>query len=44
MSLQFFNFQFEFELRRINYTLFIFNGVICHVSTLIMHYELCIMN
>ena len=30
-----FNFHFSILLRRTNYILFIFNGVICHVSTLI---------
>ena len=39
-QLSIFNFQFSIRMRRTNYIVFIFIGVICHVSTKIFNFQL----
>ena len=38
-----FYFQFSIRLRRTNYIVFILNGVMCHVSTLIFNFQLFVI-
>ncbi len=42
IQLSIFNFQLSIQLRRTNYILFIFIGVMCHVSTIIFNFQLSI--